>query len=192
MKIFATSLLASVLVSTALFGASYKVDNAHSTVGFEVKHMMSTSRGDFGDYTATFDYDSKTDVLDAIEASITASSIDTRNKKRDEHLKGEDFFNTGKFPTITFKSSKVSKKGAHKYLVQGNLTLKGITKPVTLTVTHNGNQVNPWGQDIAGFSAKGKIDRQAFGLIWNKSLDKGGLLIGNDIELVLQIEAVKQ
>ncbi len=191
-KSIGVAILAVALSTSMVSGATYKVDPAHSTIGFEVRHMVSTARGEFGQYVASFSFDPATEKLANVVATINTASIDTRNKKRDEHLVSPDFFNTTKYPTLIFKGTKVVKTGKSEYAVHGTLTLLGVTKPVTLKAVHTGNAKSPWGQEVVGFSATAKINRQDFGMKWSKALDNGGVLVGNDITLSLQIEAIKQ
>ena len=183
---------ALVVSTTAVFGATYKVDSAHSNVGFDIRHMISTVHGQFNEYTASFSFDPKTQVLSNVAATINTTSIDTHNQKRDDHLRSPEFFNVGAFPAITFKSNKVIQKGKNQYLVSGMITLLGVSKPIVLKAEYTGSAKNPWGQEVSGFSATGQINRQDFGMKWNKALDNGGLLVGNEIKLSLQVEAAKQ
>ena len=127
-----------------------------------------------------------------MEVDIDPASLDTGDAQRDAHLRSPDFFDVEKFPTASFRSSKVEVAGEDRYLVTGNLTVHGITQPVVLDVTYEGSGKDPWGGERAGFSATTTIDRKHFGLEWNKALETGGLLVGEKVELNLEIEAVKQ
>jgi len=125
-------------------------------------------------------------------AKIPVSSIDTDNEKRDAHLKSPDFFDAEKYPYITFTSKQVSDVEGNQFKVTGDLTIKGITKPVTLSVEYLGSAVDPWGNERVAFNAHGTIDRRDFGLTWNKVLETGGLLVGNEVRIILEVEAIKQ
>jgi polyisoprenoid-binding protein YceI len=185
----------SVSVVSALFALSanastYDVDASHSNVGFTIRHLVSKVSGSFGDYSASFSFDEKSPEKSSGAFTIKASSITTQNDKRDEHLRGEDFFDVKKFPEITFKSTKVAKTGKNKFKLSGDMTMHGVTKPVTFEMEYLGQAKDPWGNQRAGFEAMAKIKRKEFGLTWNKVLDAGGVMIGDDVELKLQIEAI--
>ncbi|MHB1846003.1 MAG: YceI family protein [Deltaproteobacteria bacterium] len=171
---------------------TWNIDPAHSTASFAVRHaMVSTVRGDFTKVTGTITTEG-TDVSKAkVDATIDAASVDTRVAQRDAHLKSPDFFDVQKFPNITFKSTKIHKKGAH-VLLTGDLTIHGVTKPVTLTATVSPPTKDPMGNLRIGAEATGKIDRKDFGLTWNKTLDKGGVLVSDDVQLTIDVEAIQQ
>lgn len=178
--------LAAGLLSSPTAQAGWKIDAAHSSVNFAVQHMMVTKvRGEFTGITGTIDLDaSKVDV------SIDIASIDTRNKKRDDHLKSGDFFAADKHPKARFVASKFKKNG-EKIEVVGKLTLRGVTKTVTLKGTVSPEFKNPWGQIVRGLQVTTTIKRDEYKISWNKSLDKGGLLVGNEVELEINIELTK-
>src|SRR5439155_15178082 len=161
---------------------------------FGIKHMMvSTVRGTFGKYTGTIALDDKDIAKSTAHIEIDATSIDTGNAKRDEHLKSPDFFDVAKFPKITFDATKVEKRGADGLNVTGNLTIKNITKPVILTVSGlTGEVKDPWGGTRRGASAQTKINRKDFGLTWNKGLETGGVVLGEDVTIDLEIELTKK
>ncbi|WP_119698087.1 YceI family protein [Microbacterium halotolerans] len=170
---------------------TYALDPAHSEVGFEVRHMMiSKVRGAFAVKEATI-------VLpdNPLEASVTAkvdvASIDTKDEGRDGHLRSGDFFDTENFPTMTFVSTGVREDGGD-YLVDGELTVRGTTKPVTFDLEFGGFGTDPWGNYKVGATAKGKIDREEFGLTWNAALESGGVLVGKDIKITLDLQAALQ
>ncbi|GGH75655.1 polyisoprenoid-binding protein YceI [Pullulanibacillus pueri] len=166
------------------------IDETHSSVDFSVKHMMvSKVKGTFHNFDATIEAD-PTDLTTAdITFNIDLESIDTRNQDRDNHLKSADFFDVEKYPKITFKSTKIVKTSDDEYDVTGDVSLHGVTKPVTFAVTFEGQGQDPWGNQVAGFSATGKISRSDFGLTWNTTLETGGVLVGDDVKLSLEIEA---
>jgi len=187
MLVFALSL---ILVSP-LFGASYKIDNNHSEVGFTVDHLMIFKvTGYFSDFAGTIEADVDNKTLSATKATIQTTSIDTRIDKRDEHLRSADFFDVGKYPVITFQSEKVEGSGSNIKL-HGTLTIRDITQPVVLTGAFLGQNTDAWGNVRVGFAAKGKINRKDFGLTWNKALEAGGVTVGDEVELTLQIQGVK-
>lgn len=183
--------VALLFSATAAFAASYTVDNVHSQVHFKVDHLMISSvRGEFNDYTASIEADPATRTVTAVKAAIKTASIDTRNEKRDEHLRSPDFFNAAEHPEMTFESTRVVGKG-DDITVYGNLTIRGTTREIALKGSFAGEVKDPWGNTKAGFEAKGKINRQDFGLTWNKVLETGGLVVGDDVEIGLEIEAQK-
>ncbi|HEY3446833.1 MAG TPA: YceI family protein [Myxococcales bacterium] len=189
---FASAVLLSVPVQA--LAADYDIDSAHSQVGFAVKHLMvSTVKGEFGKVSGTVSYDPKKPEATVLDVTIDTTSINTREAKRDGHLKSPDFFDTEKFATATFKSTKVQSAGKGKLKVTGDLTIKGITKPVTLEVTGPSAEAkSPWGQTVIAASAIGKVSRRDFGMTWNKTLDGGGLLVGENVDLSIDAELIKK
>jgi polyisoprenoid-binding protein YceI len=167
----------------------WTVDQVHSAIGFEVKHMMvSKVRGQFDSYTAEVEAEDLTDLTTAsIEFKIDTASINTGNLDRDNHLKSADFFDAENNPTIDFKSTSISKNG-DDYKVNGDLTIKDVTKTVTFTVGFGGKGINPWGVEVYGFEAEGKISREEFGLTWNAALETGGVLVGKDIKIKVELQ----
>ena len=171
----------------------YNVDADHSIVGFSVAHMViSKTTGRFTDYTGFIEMDPDGKTVRTIEAVIKTVSVDTNHQKRDTHLRSPDFFNVEKYPTMTYKMTSYEKQG-DQYVAIGDLTLLGVTRPIVLTGTFNGVlPKDPMGNTRAGFSAEGKINRKDFGINWNKALDNGGLVVGNDVAIRLEIECIKQ
>ena len=169
--------------------AKWTVDQSHSTIGFAVKHMMvSKVKGQFDSYTADIEAADLSDLTTAkIAVSIDTASINTNSADRDTHLKSADFFDVENYPTITFNSTSVIDDG-DEYKVTGDLTIKGITKPVTLEVEYGGKGTNPWGVEVYGFEGETKINREDFGLTWNTVLETGGVLVGKDIKIQLELE----
>ena len=194
------SLLASALSSVLLFGAAsalasdWDLDASHSRVGFGVRHMMvSTVHGSFGKFTGGVALDDADITKSKVHLEIDASSITTQNDKRDEHLRSPDFFDAAKFPKIVFDSTKVEKRGADGLNVTGNLTIKNVTKPVVLTVSGlTGEVKDPWGGVRRGATATTKINRKDFGLTWNKALETGGVVVGDDVTIELEVELSKK
>ncbi|WP_339261803.1 YceI family protein [Solibacillus sp. FSL W7-1472] len=169
--------------------AKWQIDQAHSTIGFEVKHMMvSKVKGQFTNYSADVEVDNLEDLTSAqIEITIDTTSINTNNEDRDNHLKSAEFFDTEQFPDIKFKSTSITKNG-EDYKVSGDLTIKDVTKPAVFDVEYGGKGTNPWGVEVYGFEAETKIDREEFGLTWNAALETGGVLVGKDIKIKVELE----
>lgn len=173
--------------------STWQIDGSHSTVGFAVKHMMiSSTKGRFAKFSGDINLDENNLPGAAVNVSIEASSIDTHDEKRDEHLRSGDFFDAATFPELTFASTQVIPTGGDSFDVIGNLTIKGVTKEVTLKATKEGSGTSPWGSEVAAFTAKGEIDRKDFGLTWNVALETGGILVGDKVKLTLEVEAIKQ
>ncbi|WP_224364121.1 YceI family protein [Hyalangium versicolor] len=189
----AVAVAALALPSLAL-ASTWDADPAHSTSTFTVKHMMITNvTGAFGKTEATINVDDKDITKSTVTATIDASTIDTREPKRDAHLKSPDFFDVEKFPSITFKSKKVEKAGEGKLKVTGDLTLHGVTKEVALDVTGPTSEVkDPWGNTRSGVTASTKLNRKDFGLNWNKTLETGGVLVGDEVSVVLDLSLIKK
>jgi polyisoprenoid-binding protein YceI len=168
-------------------------DNSHSSVNFHVRHLMiSKVHGAFKDWKGTFAFDRDQPSNSRIEVTIQANSLDTKDDKRDAHLRSPDFFDVEKFPTLTFASSKVTKTGDETFELVGDLTLHGVTKQVTLVVEGGAIAKDPWGGTRTGFSAKTSINRKDFGLVWNVALETGGILVGDKVDITLEIEAIKK
>jgi polyisoprenoid-binding protein YceI len=169
----------------------YNVDLDHSTVEFRVAHMVvSKTTGRFTDYSGFIEMDPEAMTVKAIEAEIKTASLTTNHQKRDTHLLGPDFFNVEKHPVMTYKLKSYRKTG-EGYTAVGDLTLLGVTKEVTLAGTFNGVTTDPWGNIRAGFTAEGKLNRKDFGMNWNKTLDSGGLVVGDEVHVKLDIECIK-
>ena len=178
--------------SAAGTSAAWQLDPAHTHVEFSVKHLMlARVKGRFAGVTGTVEMgaDPSASTVDVV---IGAASIDTREAKRDAHLRSADFFDVERFPTIAFRSRDVRPTGAGDFSVVGDLTIRDVTREVTLEVTDEGRGTDPWGGERAGFSATAEIDRRDFGLTWNQALEAGGVLVGNEIRISLEVELVKQ
>jgi len=171
--------------------ARYDVDMDHSTIGFSVAHMVvSKTTGRFMEATGVVEMDAEARQFKTIEATIKTASINTTHQKRDSHLRAPDFFDVEQFPTITFKM-KTYQTAGDRYTAVGDLTLRGVTREITLSGTFNGVSKDPWGNTRAGFAATGKINRKDFGMVWNKTLDTGGVAVGEDVTIQLDIECIK-
>jgi polyisoprenoid-binding protein YceI len=187
-----TILTLALLAAPALQAAEYKIDSAHSRAHFTVRHMMvSNVRGEFSKVTGTVFYDEKNPAATRIEATIDASTINTSEPKRDEHLRGADFFDVAKYPSLTFKS-KSARQTAGGIAVTGDLTLHGVTKEVVLNVeTPSGELKDARGGARRGASATTKINRKDFGLTWNRAVEAGGVAVGEEVSIVIDVEAVR-
>jgi polyisoprenoid-binding protein YceI len=188
-SILALSVLAFSGLTSVARATDYTVDATHSHIGFTAKHMVSKVPGDFKDFSGTFSFDEKNPSSFKADFTIKVASIDTNEPKRDAHLKSPDFFDAEKFPEIKFTSTSLKAVGNKKYKLTGDMTMHGVTKPVTFDVEYLGSEKDPWGNAHAGFSAMTKIDRKDFGIVWNKTLDTGGLLVANEVGIQLDIDA---
>lgn len=166
----------------------YQIDPVHSRVEFTIRHMFSKVTGSFDEFSGTIKYDADAPATSSVNAEIKSSSIDTNNEKRDGHLKSPDFFDVAKYPTLTFTSTKVTPAQEGKLKVEGNLTIHGVTKPVVIEAAFMGSGPGLDGVTRAGFEGSTKVDRKDFGIIWNKTLDQGGTLLGDDVQINLQVE----
>jgi polyisoprenoid-binding protein YceI len=172
--------------------ARFNVDLDHSIVGFDVAHMVvSRTTGRFTDFQGSVVMDPDTKEFKTIEAVIKTASVNTNNKKRDDHLRSPDFFNVEKHPTMTFKMKSYTKTG-DQYTAIGDLTLLGVTKEISLTGTYNGAVADPFGNTRVGFTGEGTINRKDFGMQWTKTMDKGGLVVGDTVKIRLEIEAIQE
>ena len=193
---FNAIVLALVLVGVTVIDVSaetarYDVDPDHSTIGFSVDHMVvSKTRGQFMEYTGFIEMDPDAKTVKTIEATIKTPSITTNHQKRDAHLKSPEFFDVEKYPTMTYKMKSYHKTG-NSYTAVGDLTLHGVTKEITLVGNFNGVNKDPWGNTRAGFTAEGTVDRKEFGVNWNKALDNGGVIVGNEVLIKLDVECIK-
>ncbi len=184
--------LAAWLAAAAGRAAEYTVDGAHSTVGFSVRHLAGRTKGVFRDFAGSFSFDPA--KPSSVRGSFTAraASIDTGLAKRDEHLRGSDFFDVEKHPVLTLVPVSLKPAGPGRFLLVADLTLRGVTKRIPFDLEHLGSEKSPWGQTADGFSAKGTINRKDFGLGWNKVLESGGLLVGESVTLEFELEAVRK
>ncbi len=170
----------------------WNLDKDHTTLGFEVVHMVvSKTQGKFTDYSGVVEMDVEKQEFKTIEAVIQTASVTTDHNKRDEHLRSPDFFDVATFPTMTYKMKSYTKSG-DQYTALGDFTLLGITKEITLVGTFNGSAKDPWGNTRAGFTAEGTINRKDFGMKFSKLLDNGGLMVGDEVKLKLEIEVIQE
>lgn len=184
---------AALSLAAGAQAATYSLDLAHSSVGFKVKHLMvSNVRGSFGEFAGSFAWvDGKPDQW-SVEATIQMASIDTGNEKRDDHLRSADFFDVAQHPTMTFKSTAVTARDDGTYALVGDLTLRGVTRPVTLDLEFAGQITDPWGNTRVGFTATGRINRQDFGVSWSNKMDNGGLVVSDEVQIELEVEGIQQ
>ena len=192
LKIIAT---AAILAIPSIASASpWIIDVDHSNIGFKVRHMMvSNVKGDFARFSGNVDIDDKDLAKTKVDAVIETASINTGVAKRDEHLKSPDFFDVAKYPTMTFVSRKVKKEGLDKLKIYGQLTLHGVTKDVVLDVQGlNKSFKDPWGNIKRGASATTTINRKDYGLVWNKAIESGGVMVGDEVNISLEIELLKK
>lgn len=180
---------AFAVAAPALHAETYEIDASHSNVGFRVKHLVGKVPGRFTKFSGTIDYTPGKPETWKVEAVIDPASINTDNEKRDGHLRSADFFDVEKFPEMSFKSTKVTGAKGDSAKLHGLLTMHGVTKPVVLDLEIGGTVKDPWGNSKAGFSATGTVNRKDFGIVWNKTLDAGGLMLGEDVSIALEIEA---
>ena len=187
--------LSSLFLSPALaLAGTWDIDPAHSTVEFSVRHMMVTTvKGQFQKVKGTVELDEKDPSKSTVEVSIETASIDTREAKRDAHLKSPDFFDAAKFPALTFKSTKIEKAGKGKFKITGDLTMHGITKVVVLAVEGPSASIkDPYGRTVRGVMATGKLDRKDWGMTWNKALDSGGFVVSDEVKLDINAELAER
>lgn len=171
----------------------YVIDPDHSQVIFKVKHMgISTVTGRFDLFEGTYAFDEENLDNSKVDTVITASSINTNKKKRDDHLKSPDFLDIEKNPTITFKSKEVKKGQGEDFTIVGDLTINGVRKEVELDAEYGGSATDPWGNERTAFTAETTIDRKDYGITWNKTLDAGGVVVGDDVKIILEVEGIKK
>lgn len=176
---------------TAAAVRPFEIDRSHSEVDFQVRHLLSKVRGRFNDFTGAIAFDQDQPERSHVDVTIQAASIDTGEPDRDKHLRTADFFDVETFPTLSFRSTNVT--GTPKrFALTGDLTIRGITRPITLDVTFTGSGKDPWGGERAGFSATGKLNRKEFGLTWNAALETGGVLVGDEVKIAIDVQLVKK
>jgi len=189
-----TGLLFAALVFSAqlAFAATYQVDPVHSQVEFTVDHLMVFKvSGSFNDYQGEIIADPATRSIESATAAIKVASIDTRESKRDDHLRSADFFDAENYPTMTFVSKRIEGQG-NDITVHGDLTIRGTTREVALRGKYRGENTDPWGNVRAGFSASTLINRHDYGLNWNKALETGGFVVGDEVTINLEIQGVRK
>jgi polyisoprenoid-binding protein YceI len=189
----AVVLLAGTLAAGTTWAAdTYKIDRSHTSIQFVVRHLVVTKvKGEFNEFSGTILYDDKDITKSSVEVTINTASIDTKEPKRDDHLRSPDFFDAAKFPQISFKSKRIEKT-SDGYAVIGDLTMHGVTKEIRIPFSIAGVVTDPWGNVRLGLSGQTKLNRQDYGVSWSKKMDNGGLVAGDDVEIDLEVEAVKE
>jgi polyisoprenoid-binding protein YceI len=183
----------STTATATTAGTTWTIDPAHSQVEFAVRHLMiSTVRGRFAGVKGTVVADEGNLANAQVDVTIDVHTIDTREAQRDAHLKSADFFDAEKFPVLTFKSARVTDIKGDRFKLVGDLTMHGVTREVTLDVTSEGRGKDPWGGERAGYSAVARVNRSDFGLTWNQVLETGGIAVGDEIKISLDLELVRQ
>jgi len=168
---------------------TFAIDTSHSEVTFQVRHLITKVRGRFSDFSGTIEFDAENPVNSTVNFTIQAASIDTNEPKRDGHLKSDDFFSTETYPTLSFTSVKITRTGGDDYDVEGDLTIRDVTRRIVLPVTHLGTAKDPWGNEKLAFETETTINRKEYGLNWNAALETGGFLVGDEVKISLQIQA---
>ncbi len=188
------SVLAALMLAAApLFAAeTYTVDKVHSNAQFTIRHLMSKVTGKFTDVEGAVEVDRAKPEASVVEFKIKTASIDTANKQRDDDLRSANFFDVASHPEITFKSTKVKPTGKDSYQVTGTLTMRGVAKEITLPVTVLGEMKDPWGNERIGFEVETTLNRKDYNILWNKTLDSGGYLLGDDVKVTIALEAIKK
>lgn len=184
----ATLLVAGLPLSSQ--AEKWKVDSAHTTVGFSVSHLFTSVQGRFDQFEGTIVFDPANPEATVVRGTVEAASINTNNDKRDKHLRSGDFFNAKQFPKLRFESTKVTVTEGRNGKIAGNLTIHGVTRAVVLDVKFLGSGKDPWGNVRAGFRAELTIDRRDYGLNWNELLETGGFLVGDEIEIRIDVEGL--
>ncbi|HTY42657.1 MAG TPA: YceI family protein [Thermoanaerobaculia bacterium] len=183
-----------VLAAAAPLAAAdtYTIDKTHSDVSFQIRHFSSKVRGRFSDFEGTIQADPARPTASSVTFTIKTTSIDTNSSKRDDDLRSANFFDAAKFPEISFKSASMTSTGKDTYAVTGTLTMHGVSKQVTLPVTFLGSAKDPWGNERASFELNTKLNRKDFGIDWNKTLDTGGLMLSDDVDVTIDLETIKK
>lgn len=177
-------------MTTATAIRTYQIDKAHSEAVFQVRHLITKVRGRFSEFDGTIQFDESAPEQSSVSFTIQTSSIDTNQPDRDTHLRSDDFFAVERFPTLTFTSTRITKAGDDVFNVEGDLTIRDVTKRVTLPVTFLGKAKDPWGNERIAFETELTINRKDFGLMWNATLETGGFLVGDDVKITASIQAV--
>jgi polyisoprenoid-binding protein YceI len=188
LQVLAVALLLALPRVVAAQPAVFKADPVHSSVGFTIRHFVSEVDGRFKAFDGTIRYDAAHPADSGVEFTVQAASISTENDDRDKHLKSPDFFDAAKFPTLSFTSTKVTPKGGNSFDVTGNLTIRGVTKTVTVPATFRGTAKTPQGEK-AGFQSSFTINRMDYGVAWNRAAEGGGAMLGDDVNVSIKIEA---
>src|SRR5436190_2759320 len=193
MKVFLNLIAAALIAGSALAAEPFAVDKAHSEATFQIRHLVSRISGKFNDFTGNASLDRANPAASSVEFTIKTASIDTGNENRDKDLRSANFFDVDKFPEISFKSTSIKASGKKDvYDVTGTFTMHGVTKTITLPVEFNGFIKDPWGNERAGFGIHTTLNRKDYGINWNKVLDNGGTMLSDDVDVNVNIEAVRK
>lgn len=176
-------------MTTAVSTRTYAIDKTHSEAAFQVRHLITKVRGRFADFGGTITFDEAQPERSSVTLTVQTASIDTSTPDRDTHLKSEDFFAVERFPTLTFVSTGITKKADDAFLVEGDLTIRDVTKRITLPVSYLGAAKDPWGSEKIAFETEITINRKDFGLLWNAALETGGFLVGDDVKISVSVQA---
>ena len=171
---------------------TFAIDTDHSEVGFSVRHLVSRTRGRFARFSGEIRLDREQPERSSVVFEVDPASIDTRQPDRDAHLKSGDFFDVERHPVVRFTSDRMTTLGGGKFRVEGTLALRGILKPMALEVTYHGVAKDPWGGERAGFSTQAVVNRKEFGMVWNTALDNGGVILGDDVTLTIDLETIRK
>lgn len=188
--IAAVLVASSLLTPSSVWAATYAVDKDHTTVGFKIRHLFSNVQGSFKDFSGAIEYEPGKPETWKVEAIVQAASIYTNQEMRDKHLRSPDFFDVEKYPTLTFKSTSVKSATPTTAKLEGLLTIHGVEKPAVLDLEVHGVGKDPWGNIRAGFTAKTRINRKDFGLTWNEVVESGAVLVGEEVDIVLEVEGI--
>jgi polyisoprenoid-binding protein YceI len=191
-RTFPVFLLAALVALPAAAADTWVVDRSHAEVSFQVRHLMVKVRGHFQDFEANIQADAAKPEASSVVFTVKTASINTSNEGRDKHLRSADFFDVENHPEMTFKSSAIKATGKDTFDVAGTLTIRGISKEIVLPVTFQGFLKDPWGKEKAGFETSVTLNRKDFGMVWNKALDAGGVVLGDEVWVNITFEAVKQ
>ncbi len=203
MNVLKRSFAAALIVFALMFAGftqaqaqsgEYMIDPDHSQVMFKVKHLaISTVTGRFDLFEGSYNFDSEDMANSNLDTTIVASSINTNKQKRDDHLRSNEFLNVEKYPNITFKSTSIKKGDGNKFQIVGDLTIHGVTKEVVLDAVYEGHLASdPWGKERTAFIAEGEINRKDFGMTWNKALETGGFVVGDEVKIILEVEGIRK
>jgi polyisoprenoid-binding protein YceI len=171
---------------------TFQVDKTHSEAAFQVRHLITKVRGRFADFGGTVEFDEAAPENSSVAFTIQAASIDTNTPDRDAHLRSDDFFAVETYPTITFTSTAIAPRGGNQYDVAGDLTMRGVTRPVVLPITYVGKATDPWGHEKTAFEGEMTLNRKDFGLNWNAAIEAGGFLVGDEVKVNLSVQAAAQ
>ena len=187
-----TFFLAVFLMGQVSYAATYKVDLDHTSLSFKIRHLLSNVQGQFKEFDGKIDYDPEHPENASVEGTVKSASIDTNVAPRDKHLRSADFFDVEKYPALTFKSTKFIPDGKEKGKLEGVLTIHGVEKSVVFDVDIHGVAKDPWGNVRAAFTATTKINRKDFGLNWNQAIETGQLLVGEEVNIILEVEGIQE